>query len=317
MKYLIIGVTSLFGPTLYHRLNTKYPDAEIYTTSLEGDDLRNIPSSNNRVVDLTSKESIEKVIKEIEPDVVYDLAVQNSVGYAWNNPQETIDINVNGTLNLLDAIRMLEKKVRVVIAGSGEEYGELEFSQLPIAEKVKPNPRNIFAASKACQTMMAQLYAKAYKMDIVILRTFNEIGPGQSDRFAVSNFCHQFARLKNGQGETKIVVGNINIKRDFTDVRDLVEAFIMVESKGKSGEVYNAGRGCAVPVGRVLDILMEKTGIEVELVADAGRIRPIDPTVLESDNSKIKKDTGWMPKYSLEDTIEDMLEYWECVEKNN
>lgn len=336
MKYLIIGITSLFGPVIYRKLKEDDSNIQIITTGLEGEKVPAFLAGASEdagktgdyfVLDLLDRDKTEQFIRNHKPDVILNLAVQNSVGFAWSNPQDTIDVNVNGTLNLLDAVRAVGDgyRPRIVIAGSGEEYGELPFSELPIKEDTKVNPRNIFAASKACQTMMAKLYIRAYKMDIIILRTFNEIGPGQSERFAVSNFCKQFALLERSAGESAeaasdendnksripvIKTGNLNIRRDFTDVRDLADAFILAARKGKSGEVYNAGHGNCVPIQTVLEMLQDITGIKVKIEADAARIRPIDPAAFESDNRKLQKDTGWKPQIELIDTITDMLDFW-------
>lgn len=314
MRYLIIGITSLFGPVVASKIKEHDPECQILGTGRTSARKAKAGDAEFRELNILDKESIINLLMEFRPDYIYNFAVQNSVGYAWEDPQYTIEVNVNGTLNILDAVRELDYKPRVIIAGSGEEYGELPFSEMPIDEDVKVNPRNIFAASKACQTMMSELYVKAYDMDIVVLRTFNEIGEGQNDRFAVSNFCHQFAKIEKGLQKPEIVIGNINICRDFTDVRDLAEAFVLVALKGKKGQVYNAGRGASVPIRYVLDELMKITGVEVKLVADAARIRPIDSPVFESDNTKIYKDTGWQSSISIDDTICDILNYWRKVE---
>ncbi len=310
MNYLIVGGTSLFGAGLAECLQSRDSSAVITATKLPTEQALPLAGVTWADVDVLDTLSIIDTLNACHPDMVFNLAVQNSVGYAWSNPGATVDVNVTGALNLMDAVRQLDYQPVVVLAGSGEEYGRMPFDELPLAEDAKPNPGNIFAASKVCQTMMAKIYRRAYNMRLIVLRTFNEIGPGQSARFVVSNFCRQFALIEAGKAEPVIHTGNVNIERDFTDVRDLVRAFALVAEKGRPGEVYNAGRGHAVPIREVLGMLEQLTHLKVELHADADRIRPIDTPKFEADTTKITADTGWQAEIPLEQTVEDMLNYW-------
>lgn len=310
MNYLIVGGTSLFGAGLAECLQSRDSSAVITATKLPTEQALPLTGVTWADVDVLDTLSIIDTLNACHPDVVFNLAVQNSVGYAWANPGATVDVNVTGALNLMDAVRQLDYQPVVVLAGSGEEYGRMPFDELPQSEDARPNPGNIFAASKVCQTMMAKIYRRAYNMRLIVLRTFNEIGPGQSARFVVSNFCRQFAMIEAGKAEPVIHTGNVNIERDFTDVRDLVRAFALVAEKGRPGEVYNAGRGHAVPIRNVLEMLQKLTNTKVELRSDADRIRPIDTPKFEADTTKITADTGWQAEIPLEQTVEDMLNYW-------
>lgn len=310
MNYLIVGGTSLFGSRMTEHLQSTDPSAHITATKLPTEAEPDLPNVRWADVDVMDTLSIVNVLQESRPNVIFNFAVQNSVGYAWTNPGATVDVNVIGALNLLDAVRQLDYQPTVVLAGSGEEYGRMPFDRLPQSEDVRPNPGNIFAASKVCQAMMARIYCRAYGMRIIVLRTFNEIGPGQSGRFVVSNFCRQFAMIEAGKAEPVLHTGNINIERDFTDVRDLVRAFALVAAQGRPGEIYNAGRGAAVSIRRVLEILQELTGLHVEIRTAAERIRPIDTPKFEADVHKIFADTGWKAEIPLEQTVADMLAYW-------
>lgn len=317
-KSLIIGGTSLFGRYLIPRLIRRGEDVTatyLKKTDIENDDLVKYAGSEKCTewveMDVLDKEGIISVLKSYMPDVIYDLAVQNSVGYAWKEPAETVDINVIGALNLFDAVRSIDGyKPRIIMAGSGEEYGRNDFDRIPMSEELQPRPNNIFASTKVCQALLANIYHRAYGLDVITLRTFNEIGPGMSKRFSVSNFCMQFARAaKEGRKKFKLHVGNINIERDYTDVRDLTQAFIEIADKGKGGEIYNAGRGNAVSVRNVIEMLEEISGVKADIIVDPSRMRPIDTPKFESDNSKIEKDTGWRAVYSLRDTIKDMYDH--------
>lgn len=308
MNTLIIGGTSLFGGYLTDSLLQK--GERVAATKLPTEKPADRPGVTWSDVDVMDPLSIVDVLKKERPQVVYNFAVQNSVSYAWRNPGATVDVNVIGALNLLDAVRQLDYQPTVLLAGSGEEYGRMPFSDMPQTEEQKPNPGNIFAASKVCQTMMAQIYCRAYQMKIILVRTFNETGPGQSGRFVVSNFCKQFALMEKGKAEPVLEVGNMNIQRDFTDVRDLVRAFELLAEKGRPGEIYNAGRGAAEPISRVIKLLQAQTGIAVQVRASADRIRPIDTPIFEADIAKLQQDTGWQAEIPLEKTVADMLDYW-------
>jgi GDP-4-dehydro-6-deoxy-D-mannose reductase len=333
MTSLIIGGTSLFGRYLAPRLlmagQTVIVTKQAGQKSESGENLIKYTGQSAGCIwvdmDVTDKDTIAQILQKYHPNVIYDFAVQNSVGYAWKNPAETIDINIIGTLNVFDTIRSMEGyKPRILIAGSGEEYGRTGYSKIPISEKLQPKPNNIFAASKACQSLLANIYFRAYGMDIVTVRTFNECGPGLSDRFSISNFCRQFAQYVketsaasikpestvSGDGGMVLHVGNLNIERDYTDVRDLVNAFISLSNSGKAGEVYNAGRGHAEIIGSVINILEDICGFSVKTVVEPSRIRPIDTPKLEADNRKIKADTGWTAEIELQQTVKDIYEYW-------
>lgn len=321
---LIIGGTSLFGRYLAPLLLKS--GNKVIATKLFGQDVTVDPSLEKYTgdasrlewaeLDVLDKSSIIEVLAEYRPSVIYDFAVQNSVGYAWKNPAETVDINIIGALNLFDAVRSVPESdgiadpynPTILMAGSAEEYGRNDYKDIPLAETVQPKPNNIFAATKVEQTLLANIYKRAYGLNVITLRTFNEIGPGMSGRFSISDFCKQFAEEPDQMVE--LHVGNVNTERDYTDVRDLVKAFISLSENGHAGEVYNAGAGHAVKVSTVVEILEKLTGKQAHFITDFSRMRLIDTPKLESDNRKIENDTGWKTTINLEDTIHDMYEYW-------
>ncbi len=310
MRYLIVGGTSIFGEKLIDSLLSKSETELIVSTRLSEEAEF---SRNNlvwEVLDLRNTEKTFNVVREAKADIVYDLATQDSVGFSWKHPSETVDVNVEGTINLMNAIREYSPGSRVIIGGSGEEYGQVDYDLIPIKESTRVYPNNIYGATKACQTMFAKLYHQAYGLDTVILRTFYETSEVQDDKFAISSFCKQFAEIEAGKQEPVIYTGNINNIRDFTDVDDLVRAFVLVAEKGKSGEVYNAARGEAHSLLDVINILKNLTGMEVTIRADAKRFRPMDSATLVADVKKIEDDCGWKAEIPFEVTIEKMLNSW-------
>ena len=310
MRYLIIGGTSVFGEGLVDRLLGKPNTVKIVATKLPFEKLYKREKLQWFDLDVRSATDVSRIVSTAKADIIFDFATQDSVGYAWKQPIETVDINVAGTINVLNAVRDCSADTRLIIAGSGEEYGRMDFSDIPVQEEVNPRPNNIYGATKACQTMFAKLYHQAFDLDIIVLRTFYETSVLQDDRYAVSSFCRQFAEMEAGRKEAVIKTGNLNNIRDFTDVEDLVRAFDAVAENGKSGEVYNAARGKATTLLEIIRILEKLTGIQVKIEADTSRFRPMDAPAVVADVQKIADDCGWKAEIPLEKTIEKLLIHW-------
>ena len=232
------------------------------------------------------------------------------MGVAWKNPSLTIDINIKGSVNVMDAIRELYYKPRILLIGSGEEYGHIEEGEIPIREENRIRPGNIYAATKACQNMIGNIYAQAYDMEVMMVRAFNHIGPSQASIFVVSDFCRQVAEIEKGIREPVMYVGNLDARRDFTDVRDVVEAYGLLAEHGRPGETYNVGRGKAVSIREILDMVIALSGHDIKIEIDKNKLRPVDVPIIEADISKISSLTGWKPKIPLKQTIEETLNYW-------
>ncbi len=304
MKALVIGGGGFVGGYLIDELTAN--GYEVSATCLPGE---NISADCEKLpLDIGSKENISKILRKTSPDAVFHLAAQSSVALSWKEPQLTAQINVIGGINLLEALR--ETKMRAILIGSGEEYGYIRQNACPLSEDEPLRPGNVYAATKACQEMLGQVYSRAYSMDIVMARSFNHSGPKQSPAFVVSDFCRQTAEIELGLRAPEIAVGNLAAKRDFTDVRDVVRAYRLLCEKGRSGEVYNVGRGKAVGIGEILNriISLANCGISVKVAKD--RLRAADIPLIEPDVSRIFRDTGWKAEISLEKTIEDTLDYW-------
>lgn len=249
-------------------------------------------------------------MEEQRPDYIFHLAAQSSVAVSWKNPGLTVDVNVKGSLNVLDAVRKLDYKPRVLLIGSGEEYGHVRENEVPVQEDNVLRPGNIYAATKACQNMIGAIYAQAYGMDVMMVRAFNHVGPNQSPIFVVADFCKQTAEIEAGLKEPVIKVGNLSARRDFSDVRDVVRAYVELMEKGKAGETYNVGSGNAVEIRKILDMILCRSKKEIRVEVEPSRMRPVDVPVIEADISKLKACTGWKQKITLEETIQDTLEYW-------
>lgn len=307
MRSLIIGATSFSGKHMCEFLRAR--GEEFVGTALS------VPQKSFDPYDLVEMDlrdlsAIVRVLKEVRPQYIFNFAAQSSVELAWKNPAMTVEVNVNGALNLFQAIRQAQIDPTVILIGAGEEYGRVDFNQLPTPEAQRLAPGNIYAATKACQTMMAQIYYKAYGLRLIVARTFNIIGPGQSDHFAVSNFCHQAVLIERGTAKPVLQVGNLNIERDFTDIRDVVRAYWMLAEKGMPGEVYNVGRGQAPSLREIVEQIQKQVTVPFSLAVDKGRMRPLDTPAIQSSIEKIRDHVGWTPDIPLEDTVRDMLNYW-------
>lgn len=307
-RALIIGAGGFVGDYLIQCLTgngvgeihaTKLPDQEYYNKDAMIHDL-----------DIMDMENIISVLYETRPTHIFHLAAQSSVGVAWKKPGLTIDINIKGSVNVLDAVRELYYVPRILMIGSGEEYGHIKPDEIPICEDNHIRPGNIYAATKACQNMIGEIYAKAYDMDLLQVRAFNHIGPGQASFFVVSDFCKQTAEIEKGLREPVIRVGNLMARRDFTDVRDVARAYYLLADSGKAGETYNVGCGKAVYIKDILTMIISKAHKNIAVEVDQSKIRPVDVPIIEADITKIRQAVGWEPRIPLEQTIEETLDYW-------
>ncbi len=310
MKALIIGAAGFVGGHLMdHMLHlgwkvgaTKMPQEKIQKQDVLVYDL-----------DILNPAAICAVFADFEPDCIVHLAAQSSVALSWKNPALTIDVNVKGAAHVLEAVRALERKPRLLLIGSGEQYGHVREGECPIGEENALRPGNIYAATKVCQDMLGKIYADAYGVDVMMVRAFNHVGPAQHPMFVVASFCKQVAEIEAGLCPPILKVGNLSARRDFTDVRDVVRAYALLLQKGRRGEVYNVGSGKAVPISRLLEQIVSLSSKKIAVQVDPARLRPVDIPIIEADICKLQSDTGWAPSLPLERTLADTLAYWREV----
>lgn len=307
-KAVIIGAAGFVGNYLIQNLREEC-GMEVFATKLSHEkmDKSDIKVYN---LDILDKEAIVSLLFELRPDYIFHLAAQSSVGLAWKNPCLTIDVNIKGSINVMDAIRELYYSPRTLLIGSGEEYGHIKLGEIPIRETNMIRPGNIYAATKVCQNMIGSIYAQAYDMELMMVRAFNHIGPTQAPMFVVADFCKQVAEIEQGIKQPVMYVGNLEAKRDFTDVRDVVRAYALLVQKGIAGETYNVGSGHAIAIKDILDKIISLSQCDINVKIDENKLRPVDVPIIEADISKIKTLTGWEPRISLEQTIKETLDYW-------
>jgi len=261
--------------------------------------------------DLTDRESVLNIVKKFKPQQIYHLAAQSSVSYSWENPIETFRINVFGGINILEGLKLFCPGCRILMACTAEEYGEIDNEHKSIDENFKIYPQNPYAVSKAALDFFSSVYYSAYKIPVFISRSFNHIGPGQSEKFACSDFARQIALIESGRQDPVIRAGNLESQRDFMDVRDAVRAYYYIINNGNEGQIYNVCSGRKRKISDLLEILLsmaKRSDIKVKI--DRSRFRAIDVRIFYGDNSKLKAHTGWSPGYSIRTSLKETLDYW-------
>jgi len=249
-------------------------------------------------------------IADLAPDAVLHLAALSSPAESFRDFDAYVDVNFRGTLNLLRALQAAGFRGRMVFVSSGDCYGSVAEAELPISEDRPLRPRNPYAVSKVAAEALCYQWSQTEGLDVVIARPFNHIGPGQDERFAVAAFAAQVARIAAGKAQPRILTGNLDVTRDFTDVRDVVRAYFALLAKGRRGEAYNIGSGRETRLADVLDRLVALAGVDVEIVLDPARVRAGEQRRVAADVRKIASHAGWAAHTPLERSLRDALDYW-------
>jgi GDP-4-dehydro-6-deoxy-D-mannose reductase len=310
-KVLITGATGFVGKHLINHL-VSIGTSELYGTTLsEKDGAERIKLEK---VDLKDYGKVLELIEKIKPDQIYHLAAFTSPADSFSNPASSVLGNIEIQLNVLNALKECDLKgARTLVVSSAEVYGMVDGSDLPIRESTEFRPVSPYGVSKIAQDYLALQYFLSHKMDIIRVRPFNHIGPGQSNAFSVASFSEQIARIEKKLQEPVLKVGNLAAKRDFTDVRDIVRGYALLMEKGKSGEVYNIGSGRSHSIHSILEKLLALSSEKIEIENDPDRARPSDIPDIYCDMSKISLLTGWKPEIELAATLKDTLDYWRSI----
>lgn len=311
-KALITGITGFAGSHLAELLLKE--GYEVWGTARPRSKTDHIESIKRIInledADLVDSHSLYTIITKIKPDYIFHLAAQSFVPTSWASPAVTLEVNITGSANLFEAVRQASIDPVIQIACSSEEYGLVFANELPIREENPLRPQSPYAVSKVAMDYLGYQYFCSYGMKIVRTRGFNHSGPRRGHTFAESNFAKQIAQIEKGEQEPIIYVGNLDASRDYTDVRDMVRAYLMAVLKGEPGEVYNICTGKAIKIGDMLEMLLRFSKVKVKIQEDPTRMRPSDVPVLLGDFSKFHKKTGWKPEIPFEKTMEDLLNYW-------
>ncbi len=260
--------------------------------------------------DLRNGQSVSNILREYQPTHVFHLGAQSLPTLSWTDPVRTFESNIMGSLYLFEAVRQMEKHPVVVSACSSAEYGHVPESAIPVKENQPLHPLHPYGISKVCLDLLAREYFLDYGIPAVNLRLFNTTGPGKTDD-APSDFVRQLVQIKLGKQTPVIEVGNLKPRRAFLDVRDTVNSFYLAALKGKRGESYNVCATSTHEIGNMLRTAIRLAGVRVEIKPVPHLMRPSDEKIIFGSTQKVRRDTGWKPQYSLEQTLKSMLEYWE------
>lgn len=310
MRVLITGAGGFVGKHLIEAISAQ-TDYEIFATALDEKEASNIdlPEDHITLIDITDKNKVQDLFEKVKPQQIYHLAAQSSVGLSWKIPAVTLRVNIEGTLNILEAMRCQDLSGnKILLIGSAEQYGKVTAADLPIGEEQGVVAGNPYAISKIAQEQLAAIYKDAYGLNVCIVRAFNHIGTGQRPDFVISDWAHQIVEIERGEKEPKLFVGNIKVRRDFTDVRDIVRAYMLIMEKGESGQIYNVGSGKSISLEELLSTMISLSGRQdITVEVDPAKVRAADIEDLVSDNRKLIETTGWQKTIPLEQTLTDIL----------
>jgi GDP-4-dehydro-6-deoxy-D-mannose reductase len=314
MRVLITGITGFAGSHLADYILNNKPDVEVFGTVRWRSRMENVQHLQGKIelceADLKDIVSLQSCLAHVKPDRIFHLAAQSFVPTSWKCPAETFAINAIGQVNLFEAVRSLNLSPRIQVAGSSEEYGQVNSDEVPMKETNPLRPLSPYAVSKVAQDFLGYQYHRSYGLRVVRTRGFNHTGPRRGEVFVTSSFAKQIAEIEARKKEPIIHVGNLEAKRDFTDVRDMVEAYWLSLEKGEDGDVYNIGSGVARSMKEVLETLLSLSKVRVRVEVDPKRLRPSDVPILLSDSNKFMKLTGWKPKIPFVQTLSDLLDHW-------
>lgn len=255
-------------------------------------------------MDILNKELVDNIINDCQPDYLINLAAISSVGLSWSIPDKTIEVNVVGTLNLLETVKKYCPKCKILLIGSSEEY---ESKDRPLKEDDVVNANNPYGISKISQENFAKLYSEKYGLNIVCTRSFNHTGIGQLDQFVIPSFCKQVAEIEKTNKPGKIYVGNLSAYRDISDVKDIVKVYRSLLENDTDELIYNVGSGNTYKIEDLLKYIISLSTQEIEIVIDKDKIRPVDTPYICCDNSKTAK---YFDNTDIKDTIKEMYEYY-------
>lgn len=304
-KVLITGCSGFLSQPLIKELENS-GDYLIYGITEELD----FTSTHFQVtnLDIRNRDRLFQLIKEIQPDITFHLAAISNVGFSWKNQHLTYEVNFMGSNNLMEALSLHAPNGRLLLMSSAELYGNAgkDF----IDEKTPICSKNPYSLSKHAMEMAGRLYEKSHKMNVTYLRSFNFIGPGQGNKFVAADFSSQIVDIEKGKKDPIISVGNLSAQRDFSDVRDIARYLRVIAENPDRGGTYNLCSGNVYTIREILDILLSLSSKKIEVQVDSSRLRPVDIPRLGGDNSLIKNTFNLSPRYKINQTLLDILEYW-------
>jgi GDP-4-dehydro-6-deoxy-D-mannose reductase len=310
MRVLITGMTGFIGSHLSDFLLKK--DHEVFGTVWDKNELSNIVAISDKVsvleCDIRDKNRVDEIIQEIMPERIYHLAAQSFPTVSWKDPVTTLDTNILGTTHIFETIRNMDLDTVVLVACSSAEYGFVSEEEVPVSEDHILLPLHPYGVSKVAQDLLAYQYFKNFGIKTVRARLFNTTGPRKTNDVC-SDFTSKAVEIEKGR-KSELLVGNLEPKRDISDVEDVVNALWLLSEKGEMGEVYNICSSRAYRIKDILDKVVELSIQEINVKVDPDKLRPTDEPIIMGDNTKIRETCGWVPKVTIDETLGKMLDFW-------
>jgi GDP-4-dehydro-6-deoxy-D-mannose reductase len=310
MRILVTGAAGFVGGHLLRHLRQRYPDARITGTVLEESNRLSDPQAQACVINLLDLAALESLVLAESPDWIIHLAASANVHRSFENPWATLENNIRAELNVLQSCAVHELRPRILIVTSGEVYGAEQSREFPTPEDAPMRPSNPYAVSKVAQDFLALQYHLSHRMPIMRARPFNHLGPGQGLGFVAPDLAAQIARVEAGQMEPRIRCGDLSAERDFTDVRDIVRAYVRLMEAGAPGEAYNVSTGSTHAIRELVEGLLALARVEIVVSANSGHIRSTGVNRSWGDSRKLRSATGWSPEIPLSTTLRDVLDDW-------
>lgn len=315
-KFLVTGVSGFVGQHFLDFLEQNRIRSRVLGVDLSGSGAKRSYdhlSVSFKQIDLLHGHEIERVLFEFQPDYILHLAAYSSVAFSWKDPVLSFQNNMNVFLNLVETIRRLGLATRILSVGSSEAYGNINEARLPLVEESPLDPVSPYAVARVSQEMLSKVYADSYGVDLIITRSFNHIGPGQKDVFVISSFAKQISEIRrSGQKKGVLSTGDLQIVRDFLDVRDVVRAYYLLLTQGKKGRIYNICSGQGISLLSVISELASIAGVEIATETNPAFVRPSDNRIIVGSNRRIAEDLGWKPEITLQQSLRDVLAYWDA-----
>jgi GDP-4-dehydro-6-deoxy-D-mannose reductase len=317
-KYLITGFSGFVGRHFLNFLEKNRIQAIVMGLDMHGPDFRYDCFEHIKCyfeeTNLVCQGEVERIIYEFQPDYVLHLASFSSVAFSWKEPTVSFQNNTNIFLNLLEAARKTNLSTRILSVGSSEEYGVVDEKDLPLTEDHSLKPSSPYAVARVSQELLSQIYTNGYGLDIVMTRSFNHVGPFQKDIFVVPSFVKQLLKMRKKGGTRELITGDLEIVRDFTDIRDVVSAYYILLTQGEKGSVYNVCSGIGFSLKQIVSKICDMLDIKVTIRVDPNLLRPNDNRIIIGSNEKIRSNHGWSLKYTLDESLTDMINYWHVKE---
>lgn len=326
MKVLVTGADGFVGEHLVEELLATGHEVAASTLTLPPTrdtlSLDQLAAADWKAADVRDHDALYRLILAVRPDQIYHLAGFASGALARAQAAQAVDVNVGGTVNLCEAVVAVRDEFpgfnpRIFVMGSGDSYGDAAREDVPVTEEMGLRPVSTYGLSKAAQELAAHTYRRARDLRVLVVRSFNLVGPGQAPHFVVPDFCTQVAKIVCGRSREQVLhVGNLDVERDFTDVRDGVQAFRMVMELEQPAAAYNVATGRSIAIRQILDWILDEAGVKAEIISDPSRCRPGEIARIRGDAGRIRDETGWVPKRDIEASVREVYRWvarrYEC-----